>query len=1024
MLVETDQQFNTRRGSGAYVWHIRLGEVCGMLAVTLLLLWIFHNVIEGRAEFRADSVGRLSHGEVLNINHANVKSLRDMLAPAFSSAEEANAASDAIGNSGRQFPRVGALNELLRDDGSSWFPPHRVAQLKSTLIVRGPEEWDAHFRASKLRLLFSFWVYVVLASLLRSKASQILVPVVAACAGIGVAVQAGLADPMRDTMTFENLTAMLPLCTGLLLAGSLVSVERVGANLVKTYVSVAAVLALLLVVFGTSPVPGVKINLGPVQPGEFVRLLTVAAMASVLAKRWLTVRAAPLRLPLGLQVPNFHDGIAYFGAFISLVFLVCKDQGPALITALLMLAMYCVAAGSGRAAIAVLVAVALLALVLPVIAPHIFETAAGRVTAMLHPTDNMVRGGGHLLEMLFTYAAGGWRGQGLGRGWSHLLPAAATDGVLPAAGEAGGFVLVAFTFGLITMLVVCGYHIARRAQSEFGFFLVFGVSTLIAIQSIMIAAGTLGVLPLTGVTTPFLSYGGSSQLAMFLAVALMLSVSARTVETEENTPFLKPQRIVQRLLAAGLVLCLVKVGYVAWNADQISRTLGRTRAWNGTGSAPVTNPRLAALAGLVKRGSIVGADGLIFATNDFNELLPLASRYRAVGIDVRKVRPSGGRYYPAGGIGFALLGDTGHAYEQFRNDTAAEWMYNETLRGWREDDLIYLLRHRRDSGDPHVQRLLHGNRSVKLTVGFEAQYRAGVELDMEMKRLHPGKGAVVIGMDPANGEIRVALVYPFPQGEPDPSTVRDLARNGMFPPGSIFKIVTATSAERNEPEALGRTYVCRRVPGGVGNYLEKTGLMVHDDPGNKVPHGQAVDWKTGLRVSCNATFAAVAECLQQEDLRETSALFGIRLGELTDAEKAMVGFGQGPVAVTPAQAMQFAAPAANGGKLVFPHLVAGEGAAPVQVVNAEFARELATAERSVVTDGTALSLRDDPLLFYGKTGSAQWKKGAEAHAWFVGSTGYGSQQPSLSFAVLVLRGGHGGSAAAPLAAKVLRYVVR
>jgi cell division protein FtsI/penicillin-binding protein 2 len=70
-------------------------------------------------------------------------------------------------------------------------------------------------------------------------------------------------------------------------------------------------------------------------------------------------------------------------------------------------------------------------------------------------------------------------------------------------------------------------------------------------------------------------------------------------------------------------------------------------------------------------------------------------------------------------------------------------------------------------------------------------------------------------------------------------------------------------------------------------------------------------------------------------------------------------------------------------------------------------------------------LRDDPLRFFGKTGTAQWlKEGGQEHAWFVGSTGYGTPGPKLSFAVLVLRGGHGGSAAAPLAAKVLRHVTR
>ena len=131
------------------------------------------------------------------------------------------------------------------------------------------------------------------------------------------------------------------------------------------------------------------------------------------------------------------------------------------------------------------------------------------------PWDNAVRGGDQIAQALWGLAAGASAGPALGLGHTRFVPEGHTDLVLAAIGEELGLVgllVVAATFFLIAWR---GLAIARRASSDYGFFLALALTLSLAIPVLVMAAGILGLLPLTGVVTPFLSYGGSAMVANF-----------------------------------------------------------------------------------------------------------------------------------------------------------------------------------------------------------------------------------------------------------------------------------------------------------------------------------------------------------------------------------------------------------------------------------------------------------------------------------------------------------------------------
>lgn len=266
----------------------------------------------------------------------------------------------------------------------------------------------------------------------------------------------------------------------------------------------------------------VRISLGDrtlsFQPGEGAKVLIVVFLASYLAERRRALAEMPRMLgPLRLPEPRqlLPVLLAFAVAFMVLVYQ--RDLGASLLFfVVFVLLLY---AATGRATYLgfglVLVTAGAVA------AARAFSHVAVRVNAWLHPFADYAGGSYQVAQGVFAIAEGGLLGTGLGNGYPYLIPAAATDYVFVAVveetGLAGGLALLA----AYALLITVGFGIALRAGDAFRSLLAAGLTAVLAVQTLLIVGGVLRMLPLTGITLPFASYGGSSLLANFVIVALL-----------------------------------------------------------------------------------------------------------------------------------------------------------------------------------------------------------------------------------------------------------------------------------------------------------------------------------------------------------------------------------------------------------------------------------------------------------------------------------------------------------------------
>jgi cell division protein FtsW (lipid II flippase) len=270
------------------------------------------------------------------------------------------------------------------------------------------------------------------------------------------------------------------------------------------------------------------IEFGPArfQPTELLKLVLVLFMAGYLEERReilarLGRRLGPFRIP-----PVAYLGpMAVLWVFFLVLLVLQRDMGAALLflgTAVLMLHLATgrltfVLGGFGFFAITVLVASQI---------PQMFGYVQRRLDAWLDPWAAPQDHGYQIIQALVAFANGGVAGTGLGRGQPTLVPAVHTDFVFAAIGEELGLIVALPLLAVYLVYTLHGLAVANRLSDEFSTLLVAGLSVLLGLQTIIITAGNLQVLPLTGITLPFISYGGSSILANYLALGMMLRLSA------------------------------------------------------------------------------------------------------------------------------------------------------------------------------------------------------------------------------------------------------------------------------------------------------------------------------------------------------------------------------------------------------------------------------------------------------------------------------------------------------------------
>jgi cell division protein FtsI/penicillin-binding protein 2/cell division protein FtsW (lipid II flippase) len=930
----------------------------------------------------------------------------------------------------RPLRNVGALTALHAPGTRRPLLP--LARLKPLMTVRTPREFQQTFLLWAGLYFAGFYLAALVWKAARFAGDRSFLPALQLLTGIGLTLLISMRDPLRDTLEFHKFALGVFLgCLLLILpALSFFDYRRLSD---WCYTPLFGALGLFgaLLVFGKGPAGNdAKVNLGPFQPVELIKILLVLFLSGYFTRNWERLR--DLRNRVGTpRLQHVLPVLCATGVSV-LFFFVLKDLGPALVTFFVFLSMFAVARGRPGLALAGLaLMVGSVAVGYRMGQPH---TVVERIDMWLAPWDNNVHGGDQLAHSLWALSTGGPWGSGPGWGDPEMIPAGNTDLVLPAIGEEWGFVGVAAVFLLFGFLVARALRAATRCRTHFGLFLALGLGCLIAYEMVLISAGVLGVLPLSGVVSPFLSSGNTAMLSNFLVFALLLSISA------DGEPGVMPYELLQRpagylkavLACAMLVLLAAAARYqVLMDRDYLARD---AHAFEADGvKRPQHNPRMNSLAREIPRGTIYDRNGIPLATSSWAELERHQQEYQALGISLDQAASRfDNRHYPFGAALALVLGDlrTGENFHA-SNASLVERDSATRLQGYEYAELAGLVRYRHQPGNPAIAKLLARDRNVELTLDVRLQLRAREILEKHLRDSHTQNGAVVV-MDASSGDVLALVSSPAPDppgsrpSAPSPDELLDRTRYGLYPPGSTFKLVTAIAALRVNPELKHRTFLCRTLPDGrAGNVIAGWNRPIKDDIGDRA-HG-TLDMERAITVSCNAYFAQLGvHDVGSKALAETASELGISTGDAAELRKALpfAAYGQGPVLISPFKMARVAAAIASGGHMPEGRWVSDESNsrndAPVDILPDSQAAFLARAMRRVVTEGTARhAMAGETAGIAGKTGTAQLDAGMP-HAWFAGFAPYDADAAHrLAFAVLVEHGGYGGATSAPIAREVM-----
>ncbi len=361
------------------------------------------------------------------------------------------------------------------------------------------------------------------------QADSLLLPIAAVLNGLGLAVVYRL-DPER----FGPAQITWSVFGLALFVGTLLLVRDYRMLAVYKYLLGFAGVALLLL----PAIPGIgkEINGAQLwvgvggfrfQPGEFAKVLLVIFFAAYLAERKELLAIAQRRV-LGFHVPDpkhFGPLLVMWGLSLAIMFFE-KDLG----SSLLFFSIFLVMLYMGTARLVYLVFGGLLFVGGAFAGYQMFQHVQLRVRVWMDVFDPQLiqEEGYQLAQSLFALATGGLFGTGLGRGRPDLIPSAHTDFVFSALGEELGLLGTAAVVLCFLLFVGRGLRIALSTEDDFGRLLAAGLTTILGLQTLIILAGVTRLLPLTGITLPFMSYGGSSLLSNFVLVALLIRISDQT----------------------------------------------------------------------------------------------------------------------------------------------------------------------------------------------------------------------------------------------------------------------------------------------------------------------------------------------------------------------------------------------------------------------------------------------------------------------------------------------------------------
>ena len=869
-------------------------------------------------------------------------------------------------------------------------------------------------------------------------ADPAILPVVFTLSGIGITFVTRLQpDASLGQVIFLFLGVAL-------MVGTLAVVKNL--EVIKRYkyvLGIAGIILLVLPMFIGTEIYGsklwIKIGGFQFQPGEFAKVLIVLFLAGYLAEN-RELLSISNRTVLGIKFPRLRLLYPLFIVWGVCLLVVAfeRDLGSALLFYTIFLIMLYVATGRVSYVIIGLALLAVGAFGMYQIMSHVQV----RVAIWLDPFSDAQNLGYQIVQSLFSLADGGLAGVGIGKGMADIIPVVASDMIFAAIGEEMGLLGGSAVLLLFMLFAVRGLTTAARAKSDLAAFSAAGLTAAISFQAFTIVGGVTKLIPLTGVTLPFMSQGGSSLLASFVIVALLLragdEATGRSTEIANTSTDLATagyrttvrgshmRRPALDTPESGLL------GRVAL-ANRLTRTVFLFTALFAVLIGNITyiqvikaseyqdmpsNNHTINKARFIKRGSIITADGLTLAES------------------IQQADGTYARSYPNGNLAAHVVG----YYSQQYGTMGIENTQNDTLTGSKDySSWQNALNSLAGISEP-------GN-SVQLTIDSRIQRAAEQAL--------AGRVGAIVALDPRSGavlawasaptfdntNIQAAIEAANASGGTDTS-MYDRATLALYTPGSTFKVLTLASALENGLATLDTTYDS---PGR----MEIGGADVVSI--GERNHGK-ISLAKAFALSSNTVFGQVADGLGAEKLVATARAFGYgqQLGldfttaasvmpnpeEMTEWELAWAGAGQpvgqghtpGPQATVMQNALM-AATIANNGIAMNPYVVSQilapdgtvlkttRGHSLGQAVGSGTAEQVKQAMLDVVQNGTGSAAAIAGVKVAGKTGTAETNN-ANANSTFVGFAPYDT--PTVAIAVVIEQNAKGEESAAAVGGQVLR----
>lgn len=813
-------------------------------------------------------------------------------------------------------------------------------------------------------------------------ADPALLPLSFALSGIGIAFVTRLAPElaMRQVMwLFFGVVCML-----------LVLIFLKNLDRIANYKYTLMIVGFLLLLSPLLPVVGQEIygsriwlNIAGIsfQPGEIAKILIVLFLAGYLAQNRemlsiFTHRIGPFKIPdLATLVPLLVMWV------ISLLIVIFeKDLGSALVVFFVFITMLYVATGKKTYLIIgfVLIAIGGVAAFL------LFDHVQIRVDTWLDPFKDATGDGYQLVQAIFSIADGGLFGVGIGNGMSDQIPIVESDFIFAAIAEETGLLGAAGLLLLYLCFAIRGLVTAARAKSDVSSFIAVGLTASIILQAFIIVGGVTRLIPLTGLTLPFVSQGGSSLLASFIAIGFLLRCGDQSTglgtEMISGTGTLSSESVLGRV-SLGKRLTKTMIAFSVLFALLVANlTLIMVVQANDYKNMPSNNHTLAREA-RTERGTISTYDNVVLAQS----VLQDDGTYK--------------RVYPSGTLAAHVVGYASEAY----GTAGIEASYNDTLKGQRNyASWVDVVNAATDAGTP-------GN-DVKLTINSTIQQAAEQALD--------GFNGACAVIDPETGAVLALASSPsyyasdiesILSSGSDSSALYNRATQALYSPGSTFKMVSLTTALENNVatestvfSSPGEMTIGNGKVNNFGNYS----------------YGE-ITLARATELSSNTVYGQLGTQIGSDRLVEGSEKFGFNQdvsfdiplvkslmpdpNEMTEWETAWATAGEpvgqhaspaGPQA-TVLQMALVGCVIANDGVMEQPYLVDsiynadGEcsfTARPSSLMTAtssSIAKRVRTVLEGVVNSGTGTAAAVQGVQIAGKTGTSETGKEYD-DSWFVG----------------------------------------